>query len=87
MVFDLKTIITLVVFVFGAGGGWYTLKSAVDDVKLSIAELKDKQDAMDEKLDAAVHSDGIQDNEMKNMRENCEENRNLIRSHTERSHP
>ena len=78
MTMDLRTILTLVVLVFGAGGGWWSLKAAVDDVKTELALVREGQAVMDNKLDALTLSDGITGERITTMRRDIDRNSERI---------
>lgn len=78
MTMDLKTIITLIVIIFGAGGGWYSLKVAVDDVKDEIKLMRETQAIMENKLDAVITTDAVQDEKYKTIRRDVDRNMERI---------
>ena len=82
---------SLGVFLFGAGGAWYTLKTSLDFVKTELVEIKLAQKAtdnrilamdarIDERIDAALLKGVVRT-------EKCETTRRDLNSHLERHDP
>lgn len=78
MTMDLKTIITLIVIIFGAGGAWYSLNDSLDDVKEEMRLMRETQAAMANKLDAAITTDAVQNEKYKTLRRDVDRNTERI---------